>query len=62
MLATMFEDKMNLNKWFSFKEVGMYEVHGSYYLDFQDPEDGSWNTSRATIIPAIHASQQSFQL
>jgi hypothetical protein len=40
----VFEDQVKLNKWFSFKEAGMYEVHGSYYLDFQNPEDDSWKT------------------
>jgi hypothetical protein len=41
----VFEDKVNLNKWFSFKDAGIYEIHGSYYLDFQDPaDDASWRT------------------
>ena len=40
----VFEDKVSLKKWFSFKEAGMYEIHGSYYLDFKDPEDDFWRT------------------
>ena len=40
----VFEDKVSLKKWFSFKDAGMYEMHGSYYVDFQDPEDDSWRT------------------
>ena len=26
------------------REAGVYEIHGSYYLDFQDPADDSWKT------------------
>ena len=41
----VFEDKVNLQKWFPFKEgAGLYEIHGSYYLGFQDPDDDSWRT------------------
>ena len=40
----VFEDKVSLKKWFSFREPGVYEIHGSYYLAFQDPEDSSWRT------------------
>jgi len=41
----VFEDKVNLRKWFPFKEgAGLYEIHGSYYLGFQDPDDDSWRT------------------
>jgi len=40
----VFEDKVSLQKWFSFTESGIYEIHGSYYLDFQEPEDGPWKT------------------
>jgi hypothetical protein len=32
----VFEDKISLSKWFSFNEAGTYDIHGSYYLDFQD--------------------------
>jgi len=41
-----FEDKVSVQKWFSFKDVGIYEIHGSYYLDFQDPEDSSYSLWR----------------
>jgi hypothetical protein len=40
----VFEDKVNLQKWFSFTEAGMYEIYGSYYLAFQDPADDRWKT------------------
>jgi hypothetical protein len=40
----VFEAEVSLNKWFLFKEAGVYEIHGSYYLDFQDPADDSWRT------------------
>ena len=40
----IFEDKVTLQKWFSFREAGVYEIHGSYYLDFQGPADDSWKT------------------
>jgi len=40
----IFEDTISLNKWFSFDKPGMYEIHGSYYLDFKDPDDESWRT------------------
>ena len=40
----VFEAEVSLNKWFLFKEAGVYEIHGSYYLDFQDPTDDSWRT------------------
>lgn len=34
-----FKDGINLNKWFSFAQPGLYEIHGSYYLEFKDPAD-----------------------
>jgi hypothetical protein len=40
----VFEDKISLSKWFSFDKAGTYEVHGSYYLDFNDPDDDSRRT------------------
>jgi hypothetical protein len=40
----VFEDTISLSKWFAFREPGMYEVHGSYYLDFKDPSTDSWGT------------------
>lgn len=39
-----FEDTISLSKWFSFDKPGMYEVLGSYYLNFNDPNDESWTT------------------
>lgn len=40
----VFEDKISLSKWFAFNQAGMYEVHGSYYLDFNDPNEDSYKT------------------
>ena len=40
----VFEDSISLNKWFSFDKTGIYELHGSYYLDFKDPNGESWRT------------------
>ena len=40
----VFEDKISLSKWFSFDKAGTYEVHGSYYLAFNDPDDESRRT------------------
>jgi hypothetical protein len=42
--SEVFEDKVSLNKWFLFPEAGVYEIHGSYYLAFQDPADDRWKT------------------
>ena len=35
---------ISLSKWFSFDKAGTYDIHGSYYLDFQDPGADSWRT------------------
>jgi hypothetical protein len=40
----VFEAKISLSKWFSFDKAGTYEVHGSYYLDFNDPDAESRRT------------------
>lgn len=40
----VFEDKMSLSKWFAFDKMGIYAIHGSYYLDFNDPHAESWRT------------------
>ena len=40
----VFEAKIGLSKWFSFDKAGTYEVHGSYYLDFIDPDAESRRT------------------
>ncbi len=40
----VFEDQVNLAKWFSFDKPGVYEVLGSYYMEFFNPEDESWRT------------------
>lgn len=40
----VFEDKISLSKWFAFSESGVYEIHGSYYVAFSDPDAESWRT------------------
>ena len=40
----VFEDVISLSKWFAFDKAGMYEIHGSYYLDLNDPDADSWQT------------------
>lgn len=35
----VFEDKINISKWFKFNKVGAYEIHGSYYLRFNNPNE-----------------------
>lgn len=40
----VFEDKISLSKWFAFDKTGTYEIHGAYYLDFNDPDAESWKT------------------
>jgi hypothetical protein len=40
----VFEDKISLSKWFSFNEAGTYDIHGLYYLDFQDADINHYRT------------------
>jgi len=40
----VFEDKISLSKWFAFDKAGIYQIHGSYYLDFNDPAAKSYKT------------------
>ncbi len=40
----VFEDTISLSKWFAFDKAGRYELHGSYYLDFNAPDAASWRT------------------
>jgi hypothetical protein len=39
-----FEDTISLSKWFAFDKKGTYEIHGSYFLEFSEPESDSWRT------------------
>lgn len=48
----VFEDKISLSKWFAFDKAGMYEIHGSYYLEFNDPDADSWKTIWEDYISA----------
>lgn len=59
-----FEDKISLSKWFSFDKAGTYEIHGSYYLDFWDPDSQYWRTIwedcvSADFIVAIKNQEES---
>ena len=38
------DDTVSLSKWFAFDRPGLYEIHGSYYLDFQDTDIYSCGT------------------
>lgn len=40
----VFENTINLSKWFSFRDPGLYQIHGAYYLAFNDPKPNSWGT------------------
>lgn len=42
--SEVFEDRISLGKWFALDKAGIYEVHGSYYLDFNDPATESNGT------------------
>jgi hypothetical protein len=39
-----FEDTISLSKWFTFDKSEMYEIHGSYHLEFSEPKAESWRT------------------
>lgn len=38
----VFEDKVELNKWFAFEQEGFYQILGSYYMKFLDPQELLW--------------------
>jgi hypothetical protein len=40
----VFEDKVDLRKWFAFDRLGTYEMLGSYYMEFNDPARDDWHT------------------
>ena len=40
----VFEKKIRLSKWFAFDQPGIYTIHGSYYLEFKDPNTDSYHT------------------
>jgi len=42
--AATFEDTISLSKWFAFDMTGFYDIHGSYFMGFIDPEADSWRT------------------
>jgi len=42
--AATFEDTISLSKWFAFDTSGYYDIHGSYFLDFVEPQAQSWRT------------------
>lgn len=39
-----FEDTISLSKWFAFDKPGIYELLGSYSMDFSDAQDEKWWT------------------
>ena len=36
----VFKDSISLSKWFAFNKSGEYEIHGWYYLNFNNPDAG----------------------
>jgi hypothetical protein len=40
----VFEDRVDLADWFAFDRPGTYQLLGSYYMAFCDPDDDSWWT------------------
>lgn len=42
--AATFEDTISLSKWFAFDLTGFYDIHGSYFMNFIEPEADSWRT------------------
>jgi hypothetical protein len=57
----VFEDKISLSKWFAFDKAGMFEIHGSYYLNFNDPETQSFGTIWEDYVSAdftVHIKEQ----
>lgn len=40
----VFQDTISLKRWFAFSKPGVYEMHGSYYLNFVDPARDSFQT------------------
>jgi hypothetical protein len=35
----VFEEEIDLSKWFAFDKPGIYELLGSYYMEFKDPDE-----------------------
>ena len=50
--AATFEDTVSLSKWFEFATTGMYEIHGSYFLNFVEPAADSWRTIWTDYVAA----------
>lgn len=48
----VFADEVSLNMWFSFDQPGRYEVHGSYLLDFSDPDGESFGIMWTDYVSA----------
>jgi hypothetical protein len=34
----VFDENVDLSKWFAFDKQGIYDLHGSYYMEFMDPD------------------------
>lgn len=50
--AATFEDTISLSKWFAFDMTGFYDIHGSYFMRFIDPEADSWGTVWTDYVSA----------
>jgi hypothetical protein len=50
--AATFEDTISLSKWFAFDTSGHYFIHGSYFLDFVEPDAESWRTIWTDYVSA----------
>ena len=48
----VFGDEVSLSKWFSFDQPGFYEIHGSYFLDFLDPDSESFRSIWTDYVSA----------
>lgn len=50
--AATFEDTISLSKWFAFDMTGFYDIHGSYFMNFIEPEAESWRTVWTDYVSA----------
>jgi hypothetical protein len=50
--GTVFEDEVSLGKWFRLTEIGVYDLHGSYFPAFVKPERVAFETLREDHVGA----------
>jgi hypothetical protein len=50
--GTVFEEEVNLGKWFRLSEVGVYDLHGSHFLAFVKPARMAFETLREDYVGA----------